>query len=254
MSPNAPTFHGRVAIVTGGTRGIGAAISERLLREGADVFAVYASSDAAAHAFAGSVADAPGRLVLHRADIGDPAACHEIVAAALRELGRVDHLVNNAGVLVENSVRRMTVAEWDRAISVNLSASFHLAQAAIEPMTAQGFGRIVNISSITAAMGNSVEAGYGAAKAGLHGLSRSLSRAVARKGITVNVVVPGVFETDMTNDMAPEAQEAIKAMIPLGRRGDPAELAHAVMFLLDERAAYVTGSVVTVDGGISMGA
>ncbi len=250
----APTFHGRVAIVTGGTRGIGAAISTRLLHEGADVFAVYASADAAAQAFAESVVGTPGRLVLHRADIGDPVACHEIVAAALREFGRVDHLVNNAGVLVENSVRKMTIEEWDRAISVNLSASFHLAQAAIEPMTAQGFGRIVNVSSITAFMGNSVEAGYGAAKAGLHGLTRSLSRAVARKGITVNVVVPGVSETDMTNDMTPEAQEAIKGMIPLGRRGDPAELAHAVLFLLDERAAYVTGSVVTVDGGISMGA
>jgi len=254
LSTAAHTFQHRAAIVTGGTRGIGAAISTRLLREGADVLAVYASSDSAAQEFAHSVAGSPGRLVLHRADIGDPAACREIVAVALREFGRLDHLVNNAGVLIENSIRRMTVDEWDRAIAVNLSAAFHLSQAAIEPMTAQAFGRIVNVSSITAPMGNAVEAGYAAAKAGLHGLTRSLARAVARKGITVNEVVPGVFETDMTNSMTAEAQEAIKTLIPLGRRGDPTELAHAVLFLLDERAAYVTGSVVTVDGGISMGA
>ena len=121
-------------------------------------------------------------------------------------------------------------------------------------MTKNGFGRIVNISSVTAVMGNSVEAGYGAAKAGLHGLTRSLARAVARKGITVNVVVPGVFDTDMTNGMEPAVQEAIRAMIPIGRRGNPDELANAVMFLLDERASYITGSILTVDGGLSMGA
>ena len=137
---------------------------------------------------------------------------------------------------------------------MNLSAPFHLAQAVIAPMTAQGFGRIVNIGSVTAAMGNPVEAGYGAAKAGLLGLTRSLARAVARKGITVNLVVPGVFETEMTSAMRPEAQEAIRAMIPLGRRGDPRELAWAVRCLLADEASYITGSVVTVDGGLSMGA
>ena len=148
----------------------------------------------------------------------------------------------------------MTLDEWDRAIAVNLSGSFHLAQSAIAQMLPNGFGRVVNISSVTAVMGNPVEAGYAAAKAGLHGLSRSLALSVARKGITVNVVVPGVFETDMTNAMDPAVQEQIRAMIPGGRRGDPDELAHAVLFLLDERAGYVTGSVVTVDGGLSMGA
>ena len=137
---------------------------------------------------------------------------------------------------------------------MNLSAPFHLAQAAIAPMASQGHGRIVNIGSVTAAMGNPVEAGYGAAKAGLLGLTRSLARAVARKGITVNLVVPGVFETEMTSSMRPEAQEAIRAMIPLGRRGDPRELACAVRFLLSDDAGYITGSVVTVDGGLSMGA
>jgi acetoacetyl-CoA reductase/3-oxoacyl-[acyl-carrier protein] reductase len=147
----------------------------------------------------------------------------------------------------------MTGEEWETAIAVNLSASFYLAQAALEPMLAQRFGRIVFIGSITAMMGNPVEVGYGAAKAGLVGLTRSMARSVARKGITVNCVVPGVYETDMTNAMPAEAQEMIRKLIPVGRRGRPEELAHAVAFLLDERAAYVTGSVVTADGGISMG-
>jgi NAD(P)-dependent dehydrogenase (short-subunit alcohol dehydrogenase family) len=246
-------FEGQVAVVTGGTRGIGAAISERLLAEGVSVTAVYAGNDDAAARFAGGMADLPGELTVRRADIADPVTCRAVVDDVVRAHGRLDHLVNNAGVLVESPVRSMSVDDWDRALSVNLSASFHLAQAALEPMIAQRSGRIVNISSVTALMGSPVEAGYGAAKAGLHGLSRSLARSVARKGITVNVVVPGVFETDMTASMDPADQAAIKAMIPLGRRGDPAELAHAVMFLLDERAAFVTGSVVTVDGGMSMG-
>jgi NAD(P)-dependent dehydrogenase (short-subunit alcohol dehydrogenase family) len=247
-------FHDRVAIVTGGTRGIGASISSRLVEQGAHVAAVYAGNHEAAKALEASLSGEQGSLSLHVADIGDAAACAAVVSDVIADHGRIDHLVNNAGLLVENSTRRMTLEEWDRAIAVNLSASFYFARAVLEPMIERGFGRIVNVSSVTASMGSATEAGYGAAKAGLLGLSRSLARSVARRGITVNVVVPGVFETDMTNAMAAEAQQAIKAMIPVGRRGDPDELAHAVLFLLDERAAYVTGSVVTVDGGLSMGA
>jgi acetoacetyl-CoA reductase/3-oxoacyl-[acyl-carrier protein] reductase len=246
-------FTGRVSIVTGGTRGIGAAVTERLVEEGAHVAAVYARDDDAAKALADRVAGGPGSVSLHRADVAVAEACRDVVAAVLRERGRVDHLVNNAGRLVENPARKVAPDEWDSAIRVNLSAAFYLAQAVLGPMIEHGFGRIVNVSSVTAVMGSPVEAAYGAAKAGLFGLSRSLAREVARKGITVNTVVPGVFETDMTNSMAPEAQDAIRKLIPLGRRGDPAELAHAVLFLLDERAGYVTGSVVTVDGGLSMG-
>ncbi len=245
------SLQGRVAIVTGGTRGIGAAISEALTADGARVAAVYAGDHATAQLLQKRLGDA---VSVHAGDIGDPAFCRSLVEHVVVAHGRVDHLVNNAGLLVENSVRRMATDEWDAALRVNLSAPFHLAQAVLEPMIAQGFGRIVNVGSVTAAMGNPLEAGYGAAKAGLLGLTRSLARAVATRGITVNLVVPGVFDTDMTRSMRPEAQEAIRAMIPLGRRGDPAELAHAIRFLVDDRAGYVTGSVVTVDGGLSMGA
>jgi NAD(P)-dependent dehydrogenase (short-subunit alcohol dehydrogenase family) len=248
------SFSGRVALVTGGTRGIGAAVSRDLLSRGCQVAAIYADNHQAANALAASLGDASERLSLHKADIGDPVACHAVVTDVVASHGRLDYLVNNAGLLIENSVRKMTVEEWDRAIAVNLSAAFHLGQAALVPMLENGFGRIVNISSVTAVMGNPVEAGYAAAKAGLHGLTRAMALATARKGVTVNVVIPGIFDTDMTSGMDAAVQEQIKAMIPLGRRGDPSELSHAVMFLLDDQARYITGSIVTVDGGLSMGA
>ncbi|MGD0242483.1 MAG: 3-oxoacyl-ACP reductase FabG [Streptosporangiaceae bacterium] len=244
----------RVAIVTGGTRGIGAAISELLAADGTHVAAVYAGRHDAATELAGRLTAAGGSVSVHAGDVGDPSFCQQLVADLVGERGRVDYLVSNAGLLVESTVAKMTAEAWEEALRVNLSAPFHLARAAIAPMAAQGGGRIVNVGSVTAAMGNPVEAGYGAAKAGLLGLTRSLARAVARKGITVNLVVPGVFDTEMTASMRPEAQEAIRAMIPLGRRGDPRELACAVRFLLSDAASYITGSVLTVDGGLSMGA
>jgi acetoacetyl-CoA reductase/3-oxoacyl-[acyl-carrier protein] reductase len=244
----------RVAIVTGGTRGIGAAISELLAADGMHVAAVYAGNHDAARDLASRLSAAGGSVSVHPGDVSDPEFCRSLAAGLVTERGRVDCLVSNAGLLVENSVSRMTRDQWDDALRVNLSAPFHLAQAVIRPMSEQGSGRIVNVGSVTAAMGNPVEAGYGAAKAGLLGLTRSLARAVARRGITVNLVVPGVFETGMTSSMRPEAQEAIRAMIPLGRRGEPRELACAVRFLLSDEASYITGSVVTVDGGLSMGA
>jgi NAD(P)-dependent dehydrogenase (short-subunit alcohol dehydrogenase family) len=244
----------RVAIVTGGTRGIGAAITRRLAEDGAHVCAVFHSARETADALRDELSAQGGSVTVHRGDIGDRTFCRSLVDEIVASHGTVDYLVNNAGLLVENSAARMTEPEWDDALRVNLSGPFHLAQAVLPTMTEHGFGRIVNVGSVTAAMGSPVEVGYGAAKAGLLGLTRSLARAVARKGITVNLVVPGVFDTDMTRSMRQEAQEAIKAMIPVGRRGEPSELAHAVAFLLDDRAGYVTGSVVTADGGLSMGA
>ena len=188
-----------------------------------------------------------------KADVSTPAACGELVSQIIDDHGHLDLLVNNAGHLVERPSTETSVDEWDHAVAVNLSAAFHLCSAVIPVMRARGFGRIVNISSVTAMMGSPSEAAYGAAKAGLHGLTRSLARETARAGITVNCVVPGVFETDMTASMPKRTQDAILRMIPVGRRGQPDELARAVSFLLDDSAGYVTGSVLTVDGGLSMG-
>lgn len=244
--------HG-VALVTGGTRGIGAAITRRITAEGIHVAAVYASDSGAAHRLRDELRAAGADASVYRCDIGDPAACRALADDVAREHGPIAYLVNNAGLLEEAKFADTSDELWRRAIDVNLSAAFHLAQAAWTGMAEAGFGRIVNIGSVTAAMGNSHEIAYGAAKAGLIGLTRSLARAGARHGITVNCVVPGVFDTDMTAGMTERARAGIAGLIPLRRRGAPEELAHAVWFLLQREAAYVTGSVVTVDGGLSMG-
>ena len=247
----APAPHGpdRVAIVTGGTRGIGAAISRRLVARGIRVVAVYRGDTATAEALEKEL----DGLSARRVDLDDPLACVALVESVVAEYGRLDHLVNNAGLLLEARSVDTGIEDWDRTVAVNLSAAFHLARTAIPVMRDAGYGRIVNISSVTAVMGSPSEAAYGAAKAGLHGLTRSLARETARAGITVNTVVPGVFDTDMTASMPEKTREAIRRMIPVGRRGNPDELAAAVEFLLGDDAAYCTGSVLTVDGGLGMG-
>jgi NAD(P)-dependent dehydrogenase (short-subunit alcohol dehydrogenase family) len=239
----------RVALVTGGTRGIGEAVTRRLAGAGVRVIAVYRGDQAAATRLEHQL---PG-VWTERADIGDADGCASLVGRVLDRFGRIDHLLNNAGLLVEAASTATEVLDWERVVAVNLSAAFHLCRAVIPPMRTAGFGRIVNVSSVTAVMGSPTEAAYGAAKSGLHGLTRSLARETARHGITVNCVVPGVFETEMTLSMPESTQQAILRMIPVGRRGDPDELARAVTFLLDDDAGYITGSVLTVDGGLSMG-
>jgi NAD(P)-dependent dehydrogenase (short-subunit alcohol dehydrogenase family) len=243
----------RVALVTGGTRGIGRAVTERLADSGVDVAAAYAADYVAAESVRDRCHKVGARVTLHRADLSDPQSCRCLVDEILDQHGQLDYLVNNAGTVTEQRYGDVTIDSWQQHLAVNLSAAFFLSQAAMGPMIGRRFGRIVNIGSVSATMGSSVQIPYAAAKSGLIGLTRSTARAVARKGITVNCVIPGSFDTDLSEGLEYTARDVVTSMIPIGRWGRPEELAHAVTFLLDDLASYITGSVLTVDGGMSMG-
>ncbi len=242
----------RVAVVTGGTRGIGAAISARLSAGGTTVVAAYREDDTAAERFVTQHRSA-GIVTTRRVDVADPDSCRELIAEVVAKNGRIDYLVNNAGALHEHRLDDLSSADWDDTLRVNLSGAFHLSQAAIAPMRQKRFGRIVNIGSVTAVMGSPFQIDYAAAKAGLVGLTRSLARAVARTGITVNCVIPGGFTTDLLSKLTLTDAEAVERNVPVGRYGRPEELAHVVASLVHDDASYVTGAVIAVDGGLGMG-
>ncbi len=243
-------FAEQVALVTGGVRGIGLAICERLLAGGASVAAGYSrDEDAAARFLEGP---APERASIHRGNIGRTEDCERVVAEVVERWGRIDVLVNNAGINVDKTVRRMTPEEWDRVLQVNLSGAFYLCRAVLPHMIERGYGRIVNISSIIGERGNVGQANYAAAKSGLFGLTMSLALETARKGITVNSVAPGFIATDMVAGMPLDALERVIDGIPLGRLGEPDEVARVVEFLVDRDSAYITGQVFSINGGLYM--
>jgi acetoacetyl-CoA reductase len=242
---------GRVAFVTGGTRGIGAAIARSLAAQGADVAVGYSGNQEAAEAFARDFTSTfPDRQVtVHRGDIGSADDCRRTVGEVIEQHGRLDILVNNAGITADKTVRKMTVDDWDRVVQVNLSGAFYLSRAILQHMLDRGSGRIINISSIIGESGNIGQANYSAAKAGLFGLTMSLAQETARKGITVNSVAPGYISTEMVAAVPKEALDKVIAKIPAGRLGEPDEVARVVEFLADPESAFITGQVYSVNGG-----
>jgi acetoacetyl-CoA reductase len=236
---------GQVALVTGGIRGIGLAISRRLADRGVVVAAGYSRDAEAANRF---VDEHPGSST-HQGNIGSVGDCERVIGEVLEQHGRLDILVNNAGITADRTVRRMSPEEWDRVVHVNLSGAFYLSRAILQHMLDRGSGRIINISSIIGESGNIGQANYAAAKAGLFGLTMSLAQETARKGITVNSVAPGYISTEMVAAVPPEAIEKVVAKIPVGRLGEPDEVARVVEFLADPESGFITGQIYSVNGG-----
>ena len=246
-----PVFAGRVAIVTGGTRGIGAAISSELALLGAHVAASYRSNVESAAQLQEALAGASGSVSLHLSDVGQPEDCQRLVREVIDSHGKVDFLVNNAGITIDRTVRRMTVEDWHAVMRTNISGPFYMIKAVLEPMLERGYGRIINISSVIGQIGNIGQANYAAAKAGLFGLTQSLAQEVARKGITVNTVSPGFIGTEMVSAIPPQVLDGIVQKIPMRRLGTPEEVARVVRFLLEDGSSYITGAMYTVNGGLA---
>lgn len=245
-------FDGQVALVTGGTRGIGAAITTMLSASGARVAAGYSKGREAAEALQAKLKAEGAEISVHQGRVDDAADCERVIREVLERFGRIDYLVNNAGITVDKTVRRMSVDDWHAVIGVNLSGSFHMIKAVIEHMIERGSGRIVNISSVIGETGNVGQANYAASKAGLFGLTKSLALEMAQRGITVNTVAPGFIATEMVGAIPPAVLEKIVEKIPQRRLGKPEEVARVVRFLLEDESSYITGAVYTVNGGLDM--
>ncbi|MFO7302468.1 MAG: 3-oxoacyl-ACP reductase FabG [Acidobacteriota bacterium] len=244
------SFEGRVALVTGASRGIGRAIAMRLARGGATV--VAAARGANAEETVAAIRAEGGRAEAIALDVTDTEAITAAVGGILERHGRIDILVNNAGITRDQLVLRMKRDDWDAVLATNLTAAFTAIQAVLRPMVKQRSGRIVNVSSVVGQAGNAGQANYAASKAGLIGLTKSVALEVASRGITVNAVTPGLIDTDMTRAIPGAAHDEWAAKIPMQRLGTPDDVAAAVAFLASEEASYITGHVLAVNGGMYM--
>lgn len=251
MQETSQNLAGKCAIVTGGSRGIGRAVVLELARRGANIVFSYAGNAAAAEETRASAAALGVEVRAVKANATDPAAAPALVDAA-KELGGVDILVNNAGITRDKLAARMSAEDFEAVIATNLTGAFLMAKAVLRPMMRARAGAIVNLSSVVGLRGNAGQANYAASKAGLIGLTKSIAREVAGAGIRVNAVAPGFIATDMTDAMPEAAREATLAQIPAGHLGAPEDVAHAIAFLVSDDAAYITGQVLAIDGGMSM--
>ena len=242
----------RTILVTGGSRGIGRGICLAFAHADNHIFFNYSSAGEAAAQTEQLVAEAGGTATGIQVNVASEKEVSEFVARALDETGRVDVLVNNAGITRDGLIVRMKEADWEAVLNVNLKGAFLCTKAVTKPMMKQRYGRIINVSSVVGVSGNPGQANYVASKAGIIGLTKGVARELASRGITANVVAPGYIETDMTADLPDKAKEAMVSQIPLGRSGTPEDIAAAVVFLASDQAAYITGQVLHVSGGMYM--
>jgi 3-oxoacyl-[acyl-carrier protein] reductase len=242
-------FKEKVVLVTGGSRGIGRACVLELAKRGATVVFSYAGNEAAAQETRGLAGEKAKAIQL---DVADTAACASAIEGVVKDFGRLDALVNNAGVAIDGLIMRYKDEDWDRQLDTNLKGAFALIRAASRPMMKQRSGSIVNLTSVVGEMGNTGQAAYAASKAGLIGLTKSVARELASRNIRVNAVSPGFIDTDMTAKIPEEARQKLLAGVPLGKLGSVADVAKAVAFLCSEDAAYITGEVLKVNGGLYM--
>jgi 3-oxoacyl-[acyl-carrier protein] reductase len=243
---------GKVAIVTGASRGIGRAVAVALARQGAKVVINFAGNSVAANEVLAEITKAGGDAMLYQADIANGEAVEAMVKATIDTYGRVDILVNNAGITRDNLLMRMKEEDWDAVINTNLKGIFLCTKAVARPMMKQRTGKIINMTSVVGVMGNAGQGNYAAAKAGVIGFTKSMAKELASRNITVNAIAPGFIATDMTHMLSEDVKTGLSDKIPLGRLGDPEDIAQVVVFLASDAANYITGQTVNVDGGMVM--
>ncbi|MCZ6757956.1 MAG: 3-oxoacyl-[acyl-carrier-protein] reductase [Bacteroidetes bacterium] len=246
------SLEGKNVLITGGSRGIGKSIVEAFAAEGARVAFTYRSSTELANALTESIKKQGAEAMCIQGDAADAEVAETSVSRVLSEWETLDILVNNAGITRDNLMLRSTEEDWDAVLDTNLKSVYNYCKAVYRPMMKQRAGRIINMSSVVGVMGNPGQTNYAASKAGIIGLSKSLAKELGRRGITVNVVAPGFVSTEMTKAISKEAQEAMLGAVPVGKAATPDDVANAVLFLASDRAAYITGHVLHVDGGLSM--
>jgi 3-oxoacyl-[acyl-carrier protein] reductase len=242
---------GKVALVTGGAQGIGKAVALILARHGADVIVADVNLEKAGET-AKELETAGGRTMAVNVDVTRLGDVEKMVESAIARFGRIDILINNAGIARDKLILRMTEEDWDAVLAVNLKGTFNCTKAVIKHMSKQRSGKIVNIASVVGEMGNAGQANYSASKAGVIGLTKTIAREFAQRGINVNAIAPGYIQTPMTDVLPEKAKEELQRMIPMERLGQPEDVAHAVLFLVSEASSYVTGQVLNVNGGIYM--
>ncbi len=259
-----PRLHGRVAFVTGGTRGIGAAIGHSLAEQGAQVAAGYSRDQETAQSFVDTLGKEGLKASIHQGNVGSADDCRRTVNEVIAQHGRLDILVNNAGITIDKTMLKMSDEDWYKVLAVNLSGAFFMSQAVLPHMIDRGSGRVINISSIIGEMGNIGQANYAASKSGLFGLTKTMAREAAYQlskagkldedgiGLTVNTVAPGFIATEMLEHIPEKVLDGIKAKIPLGRLGRPDEIARVVHFLAADQSSYITGAIWGVNGGMDM--